>query len=89
MKTDLVKRTSQHNSSDSSDSSEVNNNPSLATPNSPEVTPDTIANNPMYVVNFSNGNLDKYVKITRKKNSPGKIPNRETKHFYDEPPDYR
>ena len=93
MKTDLVNRTSQHNyirdSSDSSDSREVNNNPSLATPNAPELTPDTIANNPMYVVNFSNGKLDKYIKITRKKNSPGRVPKRETENVYQEPPEYR
>ena len=73
MKTDLDNRTSEHNYT--SNSSEVNNNPSLATPNAPELTPDTIANNPMYVVN-----LEKCINITRQNK-------RETGNVYQEPAD--
>ena len=79
MNSDLVNRSSQHNYT--SDSSEVNNHLILATRASQEFSPETMANNPMYVV--SPGNQDKNINISRKK----KIPRRETGHVYQEPSD--
>ena len=85
METDLANRTGLHNYS--SDSSEVNNQPSLATPGSTEFNPETVANNPMYVVNFTPGNPDKSINITRQNINLNKIPNRETENVYQEPSD--
>ena len=85
MKTEMANRTGQHNYS--SDSSEVNNQPSLATSSSPEFNPETIANNPMYVVNFSPSNPDKCINITRQNIGLSKIPIRETENVYQEPSD--
>ena len=79
MKTDLANRTGQHNYS--SDSSEVNNQPSVATSSSPVFSPETIANNPMYVVNLSPCNPDNNISIT--------MQNRQTGNVFHEPPDYR
>ena len=80
MKTDLANRTGQHNYC--TDSSEVNNQPA-----SPDFSPENIANNPMYVVNFSPGNLDKNINISRQNISLSKIPNRESENIYQEPTD--
>ena len=85
MKTDLANRTGQHNYS--SDSSEANNHASLATPSSGELNPETMANNPMYVVNFTPGNQDKNINITRQNISLSKISKRETEPVYQEPSD--
>ena len=85
MKTDLSNRTSQHqNPGDFSNSSEVHNQP-----NSAEFCPETIANNPMYVVNFRPGNPDRSINITRQTNSFRRSPHRENENVYHEPPDYR
>ena len=73
MKTDQSNRTSQHqNPGDFSNSSEVHNQP-----NSAEFCPETIANNPMYVVNFRPGNPDRSINITRQTNSFRRSPHRE------------
>ena len=87
MNNDLANRTGHHKySSDSNDFSDVNNQLRLGTPNSAELSPESIANNPMYVVNFNPGNPDKSINIARQNNIPRRIPPRETGHFYDEPP---
>ena len=81
MKTDLDNRTGQHNyCTDSSDP--VNNQT-----DPPDFSPENMANNPMYVVNFSPGNLDKTINITRQNISLSKIPIRETENIYQEPSD--
>lgn len=79
MKTDLANRTGQHNYCTDS-TGPVNNQ---ADP--PDFSPENLANNPMYVVNFSPGNLDKNINITRQNIS--KIPIRETENIYQEPSD--
>ena len=71
MKTDLANRSGQHNYS--TDSREVNNQPSLETPGSAEVSPETIVNNPLYV-NFNPGNLN--INITRQNIRLSNIPKR-------------
>ena len=76
MKTDLANRSGQHNYS--SDSREVNNQPSLETPGAAEVSPETIVNNPLYV-NFNPGHLN--INITRQNITLSKIPNR---NVYDD-----
>ena len=90
MNTDVANRTNQHKFtsgvSDSRDCSDVNNQLRLGTPNSAEFNPETIAINPMYVVNLNPGNPDKSINITRQSNSFRRIPPRETGHFYDDPP---
>ena len=87
MNKDLANRTGQHKYC--SDSSEVNNDTSLANQISPEFSPETIANNPMYVVNFSPGNQDKNINIIRENISLSKIPNRETRDVNQQPLDDR
>ena len=76
MSTDLANRTGQHNSS--SDSSEVDDQPSMATPSSAEFSPETIVHNPLYV-NFNPGHLN--INITRQNIRLSKIPNR---NVYDD-----
>ena len=76
MNSELVNRTGQHNYS--SDSSEVNNQPSLETPGSAEVSPETIVNNPLYV-NFNPGNLN--INISRQNIRLSKMPKR---NVYDD-----
>ena len=87
MKTDLANRTGQHNYC--SDSSEVNNQASLATSGSAELSPETMANNPMYVVNFTPGNQDKNINIIRQNISLSKIHHRETRNVNQQPSDDR
>ena len=76
MSTDLANRTGQHNYS--SDSSEVDDQPSMATPSSAEFSPETIVHNPLYV-NFNPGHLN--INITRQNIRLSKIPNR---NVYDD-----
>ena len=80
MKTDLANRTGQHNYCSDSTSD-------LPSPASLDFSPESIANNPMYVVNFSPGNLEKNINITRQNISLSKIANRETENVYQEPSD--
>ena len=81
MNSDLGSRTGQHRYiSDFGDSSEANNQQLRATPVSAEFSPETMASNPMYVVNFSPGNQDKNINITWQ----NEIPHRETRHINQE-----
>merc|ERR1719219_962689 len=73
-----------------SDSSEVNKQPSLATPISPDFRLEPIANNPMYVVNPCN--QDKNTNISWQNEIPYISVSEalwETEHVYQEPPDFR
>ena len=87
METDLANRTGQHNYCSDSTSGQVNNQADRQSPASLDFSPESVANNPMYVVNFSPGNLEKNINITRQNISLSKIPNSETENIYQEPSD--
>ena len=92
MNNGLANRTGQHKhfseSNELFDSSDIYSQLSLATSGVTEVNPEVLTNNPMYVDNSTPGNPHKSINITRQ-NIPRWIPQRETGHFYDEPPDTR
>ena len=60
MKMDLSNRTGQHNYT-------VDMNNDSITASVSDFNNETIANNPMYVVNYNPGKLDKTINITRQK----------------------
>ena len=69
METDLANRTGHHNYSVDM------NNDTMTRPMTPATELNSLANNPLYVVNYNNTRPDKTVNITRERLSRGNVHN--------------